>query len=97
MPSDDVLEALAGADFLVAGESGFHTTRRWHAAMARAAIRLYATGAPWQDLRLPIATALAEVFDLDDETLVRYVDAMLAIESAELRRALREGAPGDPR
>ena len=98
MPSDpaaDAAEELVAAGVLVRGQHGLASTRRFQAAMARAAARLYATGAPWQDLRLPIAMALAEAVAADDATLVRYVEVMLGVETAALRRVLGEG-PGAP-
>jgi hypothetical protein len=95
MPSDPAAaiaaEELVAAGLLVRGEHGLATTRRWQAAMARAAARLYASEAPWQDLRLPIAMALADVVAADDDaTLVRYVEVMLAVETPALRRVFGE-------
>lgn len=71
------------------------TTPRWQAAMARAALRLQAAGAPWNDLRLPIVAALLERYpDATDDDLAGLVEAMLPIEEAELSAAwgaAREG------
>ena len=54
--------------------------------MARAALGLYGRDAPWQDLRLPIATALLDTYDsLSDVELADLVEAMLPIEQRELR------------
>ena len=54
--------------------------------MARAAFRLYRSDAPWQDLRLPIASALLETCEgLTDDELAELVEAMLPIEQRELR------------
>jgi hypothetical protein len=85
MPDGDALAALE-ADGLVARDaSGVRPTRRWRAAMARAARRLALEQAPWKDLRLPIAVALVELRgDLADEELVRRVEALLPIEAAGL-------------
>ena len=60
----------------------YSTTRRWQSAMARAALRLYDSGDPGDDLRVPIATALVEIYESEvpDDVL------------AELRR--REGISG---
>ncbi len=91
-PADAAAEALVAAGLLVRGEHGLATTRRWQAAMARAAARLYAAEAPWQDLRLPIALALADLVTADDDTLVGYVEVMLDVESAALRRTFGGGA-----
>ena len=67
------------------GPEGARTTARWQAAMARAAVRLYSEEAPWQDLRLPIASALLEIYDeLGDEELADLIEAMLPVESVGL-------------
>jgi hypothetical protein len=56
--------------------------------MARAALRLYRSDAPWQDLRLPVVAALLETYDgLSDVELVALVEVMLPIEQRELRGA----------
>ncbi len=84
MPSDDTIAALEAAGLVAREAEGLRTTRRWQAAMARAAIRCYDAGAEWRDLRLPVAAALLELFgSTDDSTLASYVDAMAALESAE--------------
>jgi len=58
------------------------TTRRWQGAMARAALRLYEAGDPGHDLRVPIASALLEIYgpDVEDDALANLVEAMLPIE-----------------
>ncbi len=67
------------------------TTARWQAAMARAALRLQRSGAAWQDLRLPIASALLERYpEMTDDELARLIEAMLPIEDAELASAWRQ-------
>jgi hypothetical protein len=67
-------------------EGEYRTTRRWQAAMARAAFRLYASGDDGSDLRLPIAFALVEIYgsDVPDADLALYVEHMLPIEAREL-------------
>jgi hypothetical protein len=73
-------------DGLVRREAGvLRTTRRWQAAMARAAARLSA-GDRDDDLRAPIAGALIELYGeaLDEEALVDLIHAILPIEIAEL-------------
>jgi hypothetical protein len=87
MPELDAIAALEAAGLLESSPAGLRTTRRWHAAMSRAASRLHESGAPWMDLRLPVVAALAELVPSDDETLVRYAAAMLAVESGELTGA----------
>ncbi len=67
------------------------TTARWQAAMARAALRLQGAGAPWQDLRLPIVSALLERYpDATDADLAELVEVMLPVEEAELAGAWGE-------
>lgn len=58
------------------------TTRRWQGAMARAALRLYEGRDPGDDLRVPIASALLELYgdQAEDEELAALVEAMLPIE-----------------
>jgi len=75
------------ADGLVRRDAArLRTTRRWQAAMARAALRMYRDGDGGDDLRVPIAAALIEVYgvDLDDESLVAAIAAMLPVELDEL-------------
>jgi len=73
------------------------TTRRWQAALARAAARLRKEGAPWIDLRLPIAVVLAEEYPrLADVELAELVEAMLPIEEAEVGPALAPRPTDEP-
>lgn len=77
------LEALG----LVSPRAGRpRTTRRFQAAMARAALGLVRTGETRDDLRVPIAVALFELLgaDAEHEDLEQLVEAMLPIEAAEL-------------
>jgi hypothetical protein len=62
------------------------TTRRWQAAMARAAMHLYEAGDAGSDLRVPIAAALLEIYGktLGDDELADLVEAMLPIEARSL-------------
>jgi hypothetical protein len=61
-------------------------TRKWQGAMARAALRLYEARDPGHDLRVPIASALLEIYGstLEDEALASLVEAMLPIERRTL-------------
>ena len=70
------------ADGLVRSTSdGFRTTARWQAAMARAALRLQRSDAPWRDVRLPIAASLIDLYrDLSDDELAALVEAMAPVE-----------------
>ncbi len=62
-----------------------HGTKRWHAALARAALRLYQDGEDLVDLRVPIAVALAERYDTDaDADLADAISVMLVVTMREL-------------
>jgi hypothetical protein len=58
------------------------TTRKWQRTMARAALALYEAGDPGEDLRVPIASALLDLYGdrVEDEELADLVEAMLPIE-----------------
>ncbi len=85
MPRRGAVERLVEDGYLRNGDGRLRTTSRWQAAMARAARALQQAGAPWRDLRLPIAQALAEQYpDLSDGQLADAVEAMLPLEEAEL-------------
>jgi hypothetical protein len=82
----DVLSRLE-ADGLLERRNGAHrTTRRWQAAMARAALRVLRAQGDGDDLRVPIIEALVELYgpDVSDEGLTTFVEAMLPIELREL-------------
>lgn len=86
MPDEEILAALEAEGLVARDGAGVRATRRWQAAMARAARRLALEQAPW-DLRLPIAVALVELHrDLSDEELARRVEALLPVEAAGLAR-----------
>ena len=85
MPERLALEHLQEDGLVRLVGSRARTTPRWQAAMARAALALQRAGAPFGDLRLPIASALTELYgELTDEEIARYVAVMLPIEEAEL-------------
>jgi hypothetical protein len=70
-------------DGLAVREGGvLRTTRKWQRAMARAALHLYEGGDPGADLRVPIASALLELYGdrVEDEELAALVETMLPIE-----------------
>lgn len=85
MPEPSALQRLMDDGYLRPGPERLRTTARWQAAMARAAGALQRAGAPWTDLRLPIAVAIAERYgELADEEIADLVEAMLPVEAAEL-------------
>ena len=88
---------ILNADGLIRREGErTRTTPRWQAAMARAALALQRAGAPWKDLRLPIAAALLERYpEAADEDLAVLIEAMLKVEEAELAAAWGE-SPSPP-
>ena len=89
MRETSVLARLEADGLVRSGPEGARTTSRWQAAMARAAHRLYRNDTPWQDLRLPIATALLDTYgSLADAEIADFVEVMLPIEQRELRGAV---------
>jgi hypothetical protein len=90
------LEALLSDGLIRREGERTRTTPRWQAAMARAALALQRAGAPWKDLRLPIAAALLERHpDATDDELAALIEAMLKVEEAELAAAWG-GDPSQP-
>jgi len=86
---DRVQTALARLEadgFIVASGGTRRTSRRWQQAMARAATKLYEAGDPGEDLRVPIAVAIVDVYaeSVDDDFAAELVEAMLPIEAAAL-------------
>jgi hypothetical protein len=75
------------ADGLLRAEGDrYRTTRRWQAAMARAALRLLRAGEPSGDLRVPVVSALVELYgdEYADGELARLAEVMTPIEATEL-------------
>lgn len=96
MPDAHALERLIADGYLRRDGARLTATPRWQAALARAALRLQRAQAPWRDLRLPIAAALAEPYAaLDDEALATLVEAMVAVEEPGLAPVLG-GRPAPP-
>jgi hypothetical protein len=87
MDGDAAVQRLESDGLAVKHERGpLRTTRRWQAAMARAAMHLYEAGDAGSDLRVPIARALIEIYGmcLGDDELADLVEAMLPIEARSL-------------
>jgi hypothetical protein len=85
----DAVEARLYADgLLTTTDTGVRVTRRWQAAMARAVLHLIRAGQDGDDLRVPIAAALIEIYgdELDDEAVAHAIGIMLPVELAELAR-----------
>jgi hypothetical protein len=90
--AEETLQQLERDGLLRREQARFRTTRRWQAAMARAALRLSRTEEVRDDdLRIPIVSALLELYGeaLSRERIVELVEVMLPIEAVELdpRRA----------
>jgi hypothetical protein len=69
---------------------GIRTTRRWHAAVARAAFQLFREGEELTDVRVPIALALSENYaDVPDASLALAVRVMFPIAVGELTASAR--------
>jgi hypothetical protein len=94
MPEDGLtveqaLDRLVADGFLRRDGAAVRTTARFQAALARAAYALQRAEAPWLDLRLPIAAALAAHYpDLPDADLAAMVEALLPVEERELAPVL---------
>jgi hypothetical protein len=81
------LAPLEADGFLERVDGELRPTRRWRAAMRRAAARLAAIPDAPEDLRVPVALALVERYGraFDDETLARLVLEMTTL-TADVRR-----------
>jgi hypothetical protein len=86
MPERDLRSRLIADGLLRQADADLRTTRRWQGAMARAALRLVQIGTDGDDLRVPIAAALIEIYGdtLDDEAVADAIAIILPIELAEL-------------
>ncbi|MGC3997066.1 MAG: hypothetical protein QM767_05895 [Anaeromyxobacter sp.] len=69
-------------DGLVTRRDGrLRTTRRWQGALARAALELQQAGAPWRDLRLPLAAALLILHpERSDAETADEIEVLLPLE-----------------
>jgi len=86
MPALDALARLEADGVLRRDGDRYRTTRRFQAAMARAAFHLVRTTDEEGDLRFPIAHALVELYgpELSDAEMVQLVEELLPIERGEL-------------
>ncbi len=101
MPDDEeALSRLEADGLLRRDERGDRrTTRRWQSAMARAAVRLLSQAPDGgDDLRVPVAAALVEIYGAaaPDDELARMVMAMVTIEARELDPRARRTRTEDP-
>ena len=87
MPAPELLATLMNDGLLELRGGVLRTTRRWQAAMARAAYRLlHDHGDEHYDLRIAMSSALFELCGAgtSDERIAAYVEALLPIEQSEL-------------
>jgi hypothetical protein len=85
VPEREWIDRLIADGLVRRDGDGVRATRRWQGAMARAALRLLDRADDRGDLRVPIASALVELYgELDDDAIAEAVRAMLPIELAEL-------------
>lgn len=86
MREADILVALEADGLLRREGDRLRTTRRWQSAMARAAFRLVGAGIDGDDLRVPVAAALVEIYGMDEpeDLLAERVEVILPIEEREL-------------
>jgi hypothetical protein len=81
----DSLDRLAAADLIRFEGERTRTTKRWQAAMARAAFGLQRAGAPFKDLRLPVIATLVDRFpEATDDEIADLAETMIAVEEQEL-------------
>jgi hypothetical protein len=81
----DLLDRLAAEDLIRFEGERTRTTKRWQAAMARAAFGLQRAGAPFKDLRLPVIAALVDRFpEATDDEIADLAETMIAVEEQEL-------------
>jgi hypothetical protein len=72
---------------------GLRTTKLWHAALARAAFRLFRRGHELDDFRVPIAEALLERYpELDIHELANAVRVMYPLAVAEMSALVTDAA-----
>jgi len=89
MPADPTpLDRLEHDGLIRRDQAGqaLRTTKRWQAAMARAALRFLRTDEGGDDLRVPVVAALLELYgpETSNDQIADYLEAMLPIEAAEL-------------
>jgi len=95
-PTDNALYQRLLEDGLIEERHGeWRTTTRWMGAMSRAAFSLLAVDDRGEDLRVPIALALVNLYgaDLPDAQIAGLVEAMLPIEERELCPPMRGVRP----
>lgn len=80
----EALRQLTADGLIVREREAHRTTNKWRSAMARAMVQLYHWGDEGDDLRLPVALALVDLYrgSLNDDVLASYMAAMMYVEAA---------------
>jgi hypothetical protein len=101
MPGSDPVDRLIADGLLTRNEQGaLRTTRRWQAALARAALQLLYLGTDEDDgadLRVPVAYALVDIYgrEMPDEQLAQLVTVMVKVEARAIDPRHSEYSSGD--
>lgn len=84
--AERALARLMGDGVLRRDGERLRTARRFQRAMTRAVLHVFGQGDPGEDLRVPIAFALLEIYgdDCTDEELAELVEIVVPVETAEL-------------
>lgn len=91
----EALERLRASELVGSQREG---TGRWHGAVARAATELLSRGQDLEDLRVPVAWALLEIYgdSISDDALVELVGVMTPLTAvAPARRTGPNGRAED--
>jgi hypothetical protein len=84
--SERVLARLEQDGLVLRRDGVVKTTRRWKGAMARAALRLVDAKEVREDIRIPMAMALLELYDgVDDQELIAMIEVLLPLEIVAAR------------
>lgn len=85
---------LVDDGILEPGDQGWRTGRRWQGAMARASLALVRRGEPREDLRIPVAEALLQIYgaELTDAELFSMIQVILPVEQSLLSQRADPGA-----
>ena len=84
--SERVLARLEQDGLVLRTDGVVKTTRRWQGAMARAALRLVDAREVREDIRIPMAMALLELYEgVDDRELIAMIEVLLPLEVVAAR------------
>lgn len=82
----DVIDDLENMHLICKEDGEYQTTRVWSDAMNRAHMELISEQQDMSDIRIPVIHALMDVYanDINDETLVPMVAAMIWLEEKSI-------------